>query len=287
MTQTSVVNASLAAVASELLLYGIYLALSFFYTLLIFQRQRASTGASKGPRIMSPVFIGMSGLWLAVTGHCIVGVVRLFLAVRPIEANANLFYSDFSHITELIKYGFFTASVCIGDGLLIHRVWAVWGFNPHIIILPILTLMGITAFGVGLIYQLSQFTSKDDLFTGPFYMWGTGLCVFTHRVVEPLGGSSLVKIMRAFLDSAGLFAAWGLFHLISYQLRSNIQFVAIDGLPAIVGLTNTLILIRLRLDFTAHATQSRGAAARDLELGQSASEAEAESLKVLLISPSA
>jgi hypothetical protein len=111
------------------------------------------------------------------------------------------------------------------------------------------------------------------------------------------------KIMRAFLDSAGLFAfvmfflcikainfvssAWGLFHLISYQLRSNIQFVAIDGLPAIVGLTNTLILIRLRLDFTAHATQSRGAATTDLELGQSASEAEAESLKVFLISPSA
>ncbi|KAJ7825206.1 hypothetical protein B0H14DRAFT_1289464 [Mycena olivaceomarginata] len=305
MMQTSVVNASLAAVVSELLLYGIYLALSFFYTLLIFQRQRAFTGASKAPRIMSPVFIGMSGLWLAVTGHCIVGVVRLFLAVRPTEANANLFYSDFSHITELIKYGFFTASVCIGDGLLIHRVWAVWGFNPHIIILPILTLMGIAAFGVGLIYQLSQFTSKDDLFTGPFYMWGTGLCVFTQctnfyttgfiwyklwstsRVVEPLGGSSLAKIMRAFLDSAGLFAAWGLFHLISYQLRSNIQFVAIDGLPAIVGLTNTLILIRLRLDFTAHATQSRGAVATDLELGQSASEAEAESLKVFLISPSA
>lgn len=110
--------------------------------------------------------------------------------------------------------------------------------------------------------------------------------------------------MRAFLDSAGLFAfvmffffcfkvinfvssAWGLFHLISYQLRSNIQFVAIDGLPAIVGLTNTLILIRLRLDFAAHATQSRGAATTDLEFGESASEAEAESLKVLLISPSA
>jgi hypothetical protein len=75
MTQISVVNASLAAVASELLLYGIYLALSFFYTLLIFQRQRAFTGASKALRIMSPVFIAMSGLWLAVTGvsfeyHC-------------------------------------------------------------------------------------------------------------------------------------------------------------------------------------------------------------------------
>jgi hypothetical protein len=117
--------------------------------------------------------------------------------------------------------------------------------------------------------------------------------------------------MRAFLDSAGLFAfvmfflcikvinfvssAWGLFHLISYQLRSNIQFVVrVDSLPAIVGFTNTLILIRLRLDFAAHATQPHGATAThtirflpDLELGQSAVEAEAESLKVLLIGPSA
>jgi hypothetical protein len=57
---------------------------------------------------------------LTLLQHCIVGVVRLFLAVRPTEANANLFYSDFSHITELIKYGFFTASVCIGDGLLVR-----------------------------------------------------------------------------------------------------------------------------------------------------------------------
>ncbi|KAJ6533585.1 hypothetical protein B0H19DRAFT_1272230 [Mycena capillaripes] len=329
MTQISVVNASLAAFASELLLFGIYLALSFFYTLLILQRRRAFPDASKATKIMSPVFIGMLCLWLAVTGHCVASVVRLFLAVRPIEANVNLFYSDFSHITEVVKYGFFTASVCIGDGLLIHRVWAIWGFNAHVIILPILTLMGIAgesvaifppqalvrnsllAFGVGLIYQLSQFTSKDSLFTGRFYMWGTGLCVFTQctnfyttgfiwhklwstsRVVEPLGGSSLAKIIRAFLDSAGLFAAWGLFHLISYQLRSNVQFVAIDGLPAIVGLTNTLILIRLRLDFAAHATGPRGAATStigfspDLELSQSASEAEAESLKVLLIGPSA
>ncbi|KAJ7251010.1 hypothetical protein C8J57DRAFT_1723313 [Mycena rebaudengoi] len=295
MTQNSLVNASLAAVASEILLYGIYLALSFFYALLIFQRQRDFTGASKAPRIVSPVFIGMSGLWLTVTGHCIVNVIRLFLAVRPMEANANQFYSDISHITELVKYGFLTASVCIGDSLLIHRVWAVWGFNAHIIILPILTLMGVAAFGGGLIYQLSQFTSKDNLFTGAFYMWGTGLCVFTQitncyttgfiwyklwstsRVVEPLGGSSPAKIMRAFLDSAGLFAAWGLLHLISYQLHSNIQLVAIDGLPAIVGLTNILILIRLRLDFAPHSAQPRDAAVThtirfspDLELGQSA-----------------
>jgi ABC-type nickel/cobalt efflux system permease component RcnA len=70
MTQNSLVNASLAAVASEILLYGIYLALSFFYALLIFQRQRDFTGASKAPRIVSPVFIGMSGLWLTVTGVC-------------------------------------------------------------------------------------------------------------------------------------------------------------------------------------------------------------------------
>ncbi|KAJ7924049.1 hypothetical protein B0H13DRAFT_1706884 [Mycena leptocephala] len=281
MTQISVVNASLAAVASELLLYGIYLALSFFYTLLIFQRQRAFAGASKALRIMSPVFIAMSGLWLAVTGHCIVGVVRLFLAVRPTEASANLFYSDFSHITELVKYGFFTVSVCIGDGLLIHRVWAVWGFNTQIIILPILTLMGIAAFGVGLIYQLSQFTPKDDLFTGRFYMWGTGLCVFTHA-----GLFAFVMFFLCIKVINFVSSAWGLFHLISYQFHSNIQFVAIDGLPAIVGLTNALILVRLRLDFAAHATQPRGTASHtirfspDLELGQSASEAEAESLKL-------
>ncbi|KAJ6495009.1 hypothetical protein DFH09DRAFT_1205793 [Mycena vulgaris] len=306
MTQIPLVSASLAAVASEVLLYGIYLALSFLCTLLIFQRQRGFTGGSKAPRVVSPVFIGMSALWLAVTGHCLVNVVRLFLAVRPTGANANLFYSDFSHITELVKYGFFVASVCIGDALLIHRVWAVWGFSAHIIILPILTLMGFVAFGGGLIYQLSQFTSRDNLFTGRFHIWGSGLCVFTQctnfyttgfiwyklwstsRVVEPLGGISLVKIMRTFLDSAGLFAAWGLFHLISYQLGSNVQIVAIDGLPAIVGLTNILIFIRLRLDFAGHSTPPRGTAdthtirfSPDLELGQSASEAEPESLKVL------
>ncbi|KAJ7241618.1 hypothetical protein C8J57DRAFT_1368971, partial [Mycena rebaudengoi] len=312
MMQISLVNASLAAVASELILYGIYLALSSLYALLIFQRKRDFTGGSKAPRIVSPVFIGMSGLWLMVTGHCIVNVVRLFLAVQPTGANANLFYSEFSHPTELVKYGFFVASVCIGDVLLIHRVWAVWGYNAHITILPILALMGFAACGGGLIYQLSQFTSNDNLFTGRFYLWGTGLCFFTqctnfyttgfiwyklrstNRVVEPLGGSSLPKIMRAFLDSAGLYAAWGLFHLISYQLHSNIQFVAIDGLPAIVGLTNVMILIRLRLDFAEHSTHPQETTAThtirftpDMEFAQNASEAEPESLKVLSIGPSA
>ncbi|KAJ7029717.1 hypothetical protein C8F04DRAFT_744670 [Mycena alexandri] len=202
--------------------------------------------------------------------HWILNVARLFLAFQNLDdtLGPRIFYADLSHATEVAKYAFLVAAIFIGDSFLIHRMWVIWGHCTRITIFPILTLMGSLTFGMGLVYQLSTYNSTDNIFESVFRRWTTGICFFslsttayttgfvwyklweTTRTLRDLGMRSLASIIRIFVDSAALLCTWGLFHAISYQCGSNLQFVAVDCTPVLVGISNILIHLRLHFDFS-------------------------------------
>ncbi|KAJ7500559.1 hypothetical protein B0H11DRAFT_2225550 [Mycena galericulata] len=270
MPPVPLLGANLTVVVLESLLYGVYATLSSSALYLLVTRTDRRDKSSTGPRlkIASPVALGALTLFITVTAHWLLNIARLFIAFHQWEDGPGPvdFYSDLSHITEVLKYGFFVASFVIGDILVIHRLWAVWAFSTRIIIVPSVTLMGFTAFGVGLTYQLSTYNSSDSIFKAAFRRWTTGICFFsvcttayttgfiwyklwnTGRMLKSLGITSLSPIIKIFIDSAALIAVWGSFHVVSYQCGSNIQFIATDCAPAIIGISNMLIHIRLHID---------------------------------------
>ncbi|KAJ7500558.1 hypothetical protein B0H11DRAFT_2378408 [Mycena galericulata] len=275
MAPVSLLSANLAVVVLGSLLYGVYATLSSSALYLLVTRTRNRDHRDKsstGPRlkIPSPIAFGVLTLFITVTAHWLLNVARLFIAFHQWEDGPGPlnFYSDFSHITEVLKYGFFVASFVIGDILVIHRLWTVWAFRTRMIIVPGITLMGFTAFGVGLTYQLSTYNSSESIFKGAFRRWTTGICFLsvctvtyttgfiwyklwnTGRMLKSLGITSLSPIIEIFIDSAALIAVWGVFHIVSSQLGSNIQFIAIDCIPVIGGVSNMLIHIRLHIDLT-------------------------------------
>ncbi|KAF8171215.1 hypothetical protein K438DRAFT_1940784 [Mycena galopus ATCC 62051] len=282
MSPISLVGVNLAVVVLESLLYGLYfvLALHALYLMVIRHRERRSTRASGVPGhiqnrsrsgFLSPVAIGAFSLFITATAHWLLNVIRLFIAFHHWEdgVGPQQFYSNLSHITEVLKYGFLVASILIGDSLIIHHLFVVWAFSTRMIIVPSITLMGLAAFGVGLTYQLSTFSSNDSFFKAAFRRWTTGVCFFsmctaayttgfiwyrlwsTSRMLRTMSiVSNLSTITRIFIDSAALITIWGLFHTVSYQCGSNIQFVAADCVPVIIGISNLLLQIRLHRDLT-------------------------------------
>ncbi|KAF8215503.1 hypothetical protein K438DRAFT_1954233 [Mycena galopus ATCC 62051] len=290
MSPISLVSVNLAAVVLESFHYGIYSILASYGLYLMVKRRHERldncgvglpTRARYRSTLVSPVALGAFSLFITITSHWLLNTARLFIAFRPWEDSVDPqgFYSNLSHITEVLKSGFLVASILIGTrSSCIHHLWVVWASRIRIIIIPSITLMGFAVFGVGLTYQLSTFSSDDSIFEAAFRRWTTGVCFFsmctaayttafiwyklwtTTRALKGMahfGVNSLSTITRIFIDSATLITIWGLSHTVSYQCGSNIQFIAADCLSAIVGIANLLLQIRLHWDLTAAKQQSR------------------------------
>ncbi|KAJ7473315.1 hypothetical protein FB451DRAFT_1133839 [Mycena latifolia] len=253
------------AVVLESPFYGIYVILFLLALYLKVTDRRDSEQLTGVPltsrrKLVSPLVFGALLLFVFISSHWILNVICLFLAFKEAGPGPQIFYA---HPTEVMKYIFLGAAWFIGDLFLIHRLWAVWAFRTRIIIVPTVALIGFVAFGAGLIYQLSGYKPNDSIFRAPFRRWTTGICVFslttttyttgfiwyklwtTSRVLKMLGVTSLSTIMRIFIDSAALVTVWGSFHVITYQCGSNLQFIAADCMPAVLGISNLLIQIRL------------------------------------------
>ncbi|KAJ7738739.1 hypothetical protein B0H16DRAFT_1569650 [Mycena metata] len=269
MSSVALLSANLITTVLETLFYGAYVVLATSAVYLTVTRKKGRTAVSSSKMISGVALLSVA-LFGTVTAHWILNVARLFLAFHNLDdpLGPRIFYADLSHATEVTKYGFLVAALFIGDLFLIHRTWAIWGFCTRIIIFPTLTLVGFTTFGVGLTYQLSTYNSTDNIFKSEFRRWTTGICFFslsttayttafvwyklweTTRTLKELGIPGLASIIRIFVDSAALLCAWGLFHVISYQCGSNLQFIAVDCTPVLVGISNILIHLRLHFDFS-------------------------------------
>ncbi|KAJ7203676.1 hypothetical protein B0H12DRAFT_478112 [Mycena haematopus] len=292
MSTISLLGANLAVVVLESLLYGAYAILASYTLYLMVTRHRGrdcNHHIPGGPRsrsvLLSPVALGACTLFITVTAHWLLNIIRFYIAFHHCEADClgpQRFYSNLSHITEILQYGLMVASLLIGESLIVHHLWVVWAFRTRIIIAPSIALIGMTIFGVGLTYQLSTYSSEDSIFKAAFRRWCTGVCFFsvcaemyttgliwyklwnTSRALTNLvsGASSLSTIIKIFLESAAIVSIWGLFHAVAFQSGSNLQFVAVDCIPVITGISNLLMQIRLHWDLTNDTPPCRESQAR-------------------------
>ncbi|KAJ7325471.1 hypothetical protein DFH08DRAFT_941244 [Mycena albidolilacea] len=260
------VPVSLATVALESCFYGVFLVLAVTSIALILSRDARSKRI--GTIYLSPIFIGAIALFVTITTHWVLTVDRSFLAfIYFADGTFPLgFYGDLSQITEVVKTGFLMATLSIGDALIIHRLWIVWGRNKYVIIFPLCTLTGLTVCGAGITYQFTQYKPGQNVFLSQAGRWITSDAVFTlctnlystvfiswriwnqSRAIQPYsGGQSLKSVLSIIIESAALYSSWSLFFFASYQSRSNLQFIAVDCWPAMSGISCMLIHVRVGL----------------------------------------
>ncbi|KAJ6461689.1 hypothetical protein C8R45DRAFT_1027744 [Mycena sanguinolenta] len=257
---------SLATVALESCLYGIYLVIAVTALWLTFGRN-AGSGRRGAPIYSSPIFIGALMLLVTITGHWILTVDRGFLAfIYLVDTLGPLgFYGDLSQTTEVVKTGFLVTTLAIGDALIIHRLWIVWGRNNYVVLFPIALLTGVAASGAGITYQFTQYKPGQDVFLSEAGRWITSDTVFTlctnvystafiawrlwsqGRALKHYGGPNVKSVLIIIVESAALYTVWTTFFLASYLSRSNLQFIVVDCWPAMTGISCMLIHARVGL----------------------------------------
>ncbi|KAF7353847.1 hypothetical protein MVEN_01070300 [Mycena venus] len=261
------IPSALATVVIETFFYGIYLVLFLTSIYLLFTAQTRGLRRERSVW-MSPILCGGAVLFVAVTGHWILTIDRLFLAFVTSGEDPLVFYADFSQTTQILQSAFLLVSLAIVDGLVVHRLWTVYAHNRYVMIFPALTLLGLAASTIGVAIDFSQFKPGDNvlqLANG----WIIADCAFTvftniyctaliglrlwriQNVLKPTRGPNFNSIIAIIVESAGLSTTWAIFFVITYAARSNLRFL-IDVTPAIVGTTNMLIYVRVGLGW-AHA----------------------------------
>ncbi|KAJ6496182.1 hypothetical protein C8R45DRAFT_1072452 [Mycena sanguinolenta] len=242
-------------------LYGIYFVLYISSTYLLLQR---TLGAHASPLYRSAIFLSGLVLFVAVTGNFVLTVVRPFLGfVAFLDGRAPAeFFNDNSQITTTIQNGFAALAILTSDGILIYRLWIVWSRNKFVIILPILTLIGLA---IALALSVQTTTRVDSVaedkgltpglvFTLMTNLYCTGLISWkvwnVTKSSSAVNGNNLRDFVVLLVESATFFTAWGIFYMVTHQINSDLQFVALIPLPAVAGITNALIQARIGMGKT-------------------------------------
>jgi len=266
------ISSALATVVIETFFYGIFVVLFIIAIYLLFTVQSRGLRRER-PVWLSPILCGGSVLFIALTGHWILTIDRLFLAFVIVDNGKNPveFYGDFSQATQIVQTGFLLVSLTIVDALLVHRLFTVWAHHRslrYVMIFPTFTMLGLVVSAVGVVYDFSQFKAGDnvlELAAG----WIPADCAFTistnvyctaliawrlwrvQSILKPAGERTLMSVLAIITESAALSATWAIFFIITYVSWSNLRFL-IDVTPAIVGTANMLIYVRVGLGW-AHA----------------------------------
>ncbi|KAK7056060.1 hypothetical protein R3P38DRAFT_2850277 [Favolaschia claudopus] len=266
------VPSALATVVIETFFYGIYIVLFIISLYLLFTAEKRGLRRARSV-CLSPILLGGSMLFVAVTGHWAITIQRLFLAFVIVDDGKDplSFYGDFSQPSAIAQSSFLLVSLTIVDALVVHRLWTVWAYvNRYVMIFPALTLLGLLASTIGVAIDFSQFKAGDNvlaLANG----WIIADCAFTlftniyctgmmgwrlwrvQQILKPSGERTFHSIVAIIVESAALSSIWGLFFVATYAARSNLRFL-IDVTPAIVSSANMLIYVRVGLGWAHGST---------------------------------
>ncbi|KAJ7486901.1 hypothetical protein FB451DRAFT_1127158 [Mycena latifolia] len=262
------VSSVLAAVALESFFFGIYLIVTTTAVFLLLKRRGESEmGGSRPTHRRLAVLFGICALFLIVAVHWVTTIYRFFFAFVYFAAdggNPMVFYSDWAQPTEVLQTGLLMAALATMDALIVHRLWIIWEYNKTVMILPLSTLLGLLISGVGVTYEFAKYIPNDDTWAIVADHWIITDCVFTlftnvyctgfmayriwktDRIIAPLGGPSIMSVLRIVVESAALVAIWGIFFIAAYSAQSNLRFL-VDITPSVVGALNMLVYMRTGL----------------------------------------
>ncbi|KAI0369168.1 hypothetical protein BV20DRAFT_415741 [Pilatotrama ljubarskyi] len=281
----SILATNLATVCVESAFWGIFFVLAMTSIILFVQRSRNREGPSYSSTKLwrSPLFIASCLLLGTVTAHWIVLVRRLFIAFIDFEGGTQpiVFFASLREPTEVVLTALNVVSVVICDLMMIARTWVIWNKSIRVVIFPILTTIGLTVCSITITYLFSQYDSGEDLYQSTLGHWVTagyvltistnvyGTGMISYRIlstskalkhgIRASGGRSIMEALSIFIESAALYAVWGLFFFVTYQAKLSINVLANDCLPAVSGISLMLITLRISLGWAHRAPSSANA----------------------------
>ncbi|KAF8148148.1 hypothetical protein K438DRAFT_2087484 [Mycena galopus ATCC 62051] len=246
MQDITIVSANLANLVLQSFLYG-FLVLLFIVTIhsLAARRTLAGTSHTKRQNFTSLVFLGVTALFLAITAYWSIVIYQAFLVFIHLGTPAAeaAFYEDLVEPSEITKMFITFLSVLLGDSLVTYRLWIIWGRTRNVVIFPIFALIG---FRGCIVWKVTKIRSAPEsrLTVPVFYL----ICDHTTNELNKWFLSILVE--SAALQTCAL---WLIVTMMTILFNSDLQFVAQDNFPVILGISNTLIHVRVGLGWSQEA----------------------------------
>ncbi|KAJ7214325.1 hypothetical protein GGX14DRAFT_443730, partial [Mycena pura] len=206
-------------------------------------------------------------IWVLSLTHWIIDIVRAFQAFFDTPAGALAYYADVANPLETAKTAIYVTVTQTGDLFMIYRCFIVWNRRWMVILLPMLMWGGTAVTGYGVTYLLGK-AAGNGIFFAQLQPWITSffsmslsinvLCttLIAFRIVRTRmalhennpGNSRVYSALIIFLESAAFYSTSLLILLIVYVLNSNAQYVMLDVTTSLIGVTFSLIILRLAVN---------------------------------------
>ncbi|TFY56954.1 hypothetical protein EVG20_g8730 [Dentipellis fragilis] len=252
-------EAEIVSLFLETLIYGLFIALWTISVVLIFRRGEDG----RAQRRLLPIgFLMIAG----ATSHILVDVVRLVQAfvTVPQAGGAIAYYHNVKNPLHITKTALYVSQTLLGDGILIWRCYIVWQKRLRVL-LPLVAFWiataccgyaisisfavaapGTTVFSTALnwVTSFGSLTAAINIICTSaiaYRIWSTG------TLSQWQGSTSLWPIFVVVIETGMLYTAAILAFLITYLAGSNGQYIALDMMAQIVGVSFCLIVLQTQL----------------------------------------
>ncbi|KIY70508.1 hypothetical protein CYLTODRAFT_419732 [Cylindrobasidium torrendii FP15055 ss-10] len=265
--------ANLASIICEALCYGAFTVLFVAAAwVMLSQRKRKPLNVT----LLTTVTV----LWILSTTHLVLDGIRLFSAFLG-DQTPEEYYLTLSNPLQVAKTAVYATMTLVGDAFVIYRVYIVWNRNWWIVLMPLFLLAGTGVAGYGATYMFTKATPGSPVFEGSFKSWVTSFIAFTlitnisctfiialrimniQRGVKRSATQQAAKmpvhsVLTMLLESAAIYSVSVLVFMITYVCESNSQYIILDMISPIIGITFTFIILRVSLGISSRELVTGG-----------------------------
>ncbi|KAJ7462118.1 hypothetical protein FB451DRAFT_1404597 [Mycena latifolia] len=188
--------------------------------------------------------------------------------------------SQWDHVFKNVIYA--TQSI-VGDSVAVYRCWVLWNRNFYVVCVPFFMVFGSAVSGYMTCAIFAKMDANSTVFDGSldawvktFYSLAVAQNVITTslmawRIVATdrktsayrVGQGPLKSILRILIESAALYLVAEIILLVLYTCNNNAQFIALEAITPIIGITFNAITIRITLRSQSSSSTTSGSQAND------------------------
>ncbi|KAI9453550.1 hypothetical protein BJY52DRAFT_834853 [Lactarius psammicola] len=268
----SLLNAQLIALCLSTFLYGLFFALVLITTVVM--SFKATDDVRRQRMTILPVSYAML---VVATLHFVVGWTRgVYAFADNKEGSAAAFYADVTNTTSLLRSACLCLQSVMGDGIVIWRLYIVYGKRFKVIVPAIILVTAYAVVGIIVLTKTKRVRTGTDIFHVA-KTWITAYFSLTMTTNVLLSGAIALRIIHAgnpvrgsrphwlivftLVESCALYTFSVVAALTTFLSGSFGQYAAVDSIVPIVGIAFCLVVLQIRFHVSAsHGLRSDGPA---------------------------
>ncbi|KZO89950.1 hypothetical protein CALVIDRAFT_569503 [Calocera viscosa TUFC12733] len=268
--------ATLAGLFSGSILYGIFVVL-FILCLhtLLYRRNTLRANYVLITGVVTMFLLNTVVLALSFS-RCL----DAFIIMRDDEGGPVAYLQNLASWKEVARTAITLCYAVLADVILIYRCWVVWGRRLIIIAIPLVILAAGICMDILMVVTIASLSSGAGIFFNALQgritaalsiillqnIIVTSLIVYRiWRVSKSTVGAAvgdLWPIISIIVESGAVFVATIFIFLMTYVTSSNSQYVLLESINPMIGITFSLLTIRVSHSSTKSASPSQASRTR-------------------------